>query len=379
MNLRGIALPLRKKSEPLADAKSYLVMIGPPPDGWGGISSVVAAYRESGLFERCRVNYVSPVADGPVMRKLAAAIAALCRFGFLLAGGKVHLVHIHLASGVSFWRKAVFASLAYSFGQPVILHLHSGNFVRFSAERSRFGRRIIMEVFRRAQRVVILSDSWLDRLSGILEEERCVVIENPVVAPSPWPVPQRDEQEPSPIRFVFLGRLEQNKGAYDLLQAFAKVAAIHPDVTLVMGGVGNMAYCEGLSADLNIRSRVSFPGWVVGEEKARLLREAHVFVLPSHIEGMPISMLEAMSFGLPMVMCPVGSIPEVVSNGEEAIFVAPGDVDALAAAMARLAADPGLRLSMGERNKEKFACRFSADVIASRVEAMYQEVMNENR
>lgn len=376
MNLRGIALPLRKKSEPLADAESYLVMIGPPPDGWGGISSVVAAYRESGLFERCRVNYVSPVADGPVVRKLAAAASALCRFGVLLAGGKVHLVHIHLASGVSFWRKAVFASLAYSFGRPVILHLHSGNFVRFSEERSRLGRRIIIEVFRRAQRVVILSGSWLDRLQGILDEERCIVIENPVVPPSPWPAPQR---EPSPVCFVFLGRLEQNKGAYELLHAFAKVAAIVPDVKLVMGGVGNMAHCEGLSADLDIRSKVSFPGWVVGEEKARLLREAHVFVLPSHIEGMPISMLEAMSFGLPMVMCPVGSIPEVVSNGDEAIFVAPGDVDALAAAMARLASDPCLRLAMGTRNKEKFASRFSADVIASRVEAMYQEVMDERR
>lgn len=376
MNLRGIALPLRRKSEPMASTESYLVMIGPPPDGWGGISSVVAAYRESGLFERCRVNYVSPVADGPIVRKLAVATAALCRFGALLAGGKVHLVHIHVASGVSFWRKAIFASLAYGFRRPVILHLHSGNFVRFSAERSRIGRRVIVEVFRRAHRVVILSDSWLGRLPGILEDARCVVIENPVVPPQPWSAIGREQ---SPVCFVFLGRLEPSKGAYDLLQAFAKVAAIYPDVKLVMGGVGNMAYCEELCERLHIRSKVSFPGWVVGDEKARLLREAHAFVLPSHIEGMPISMLEAMSFGLPMVMCPVGSIPEVVKSDEEAIFVAPGDVDALADAMTRLATDPALRDAMGARNREKFACRFSADVIATRVEAMYQEIMSEKR
>ncbi|HEY0846544.1 MAG TPA: glycosyltransferase family 4 protein [Noviherbaspirillum sp.] len=360
----------------MANARTYLVMIGPPPDGWGGISSVVAAYRETGLFERCRVAYVSPVADGSIPVKLAAAASALARFGLLLASGKVHLVHIHLASGVSFWRKAIFASLAYGFRQPVILHLHSGNFVRFSAERSRLGKRIIAAVFRRADRVVILSDSWLGRLSAVLEPERCIVIENPVVPPARHAEPAR---APLPVSFVFLGRLEANKGAYDLLNAFAKVATVFPEVRLVMGGVGNMAYCEQLCERLNIRAKVSFPGWVVGKEKAKLLRDAHVFVLPSHIEGMPISMLEAMSFGLPMVMCPVGSIPDVISDGEEAIFVPPGDVESLAQAMLRLAVDPPMRLAMGTRNQEKFSSRFAADVIAARVEALYQEVLDARR
>ena len=366
--------PNAQPSEAMKNARSYLVMIGPPPDGCGGISSVVAAYRESGLFERCRVHYVSPVAEGPVAAKVVAAATALARFGALLAGGKVHLVHIHLASGVSFWRKAIFASLAYSFGKPVILHLHSGNFVKFSTNRSRLGQRIIAAVFRRADRVVILSDSWLDRLSGILPPARCVVIENPVVPPLPWTALPRDRL---PVCFVFLGRLEANKGAYDLLNAFAKVAAVYPDVKLVMGGAGNMAYCEELSERLQIRAKVSLPGWVIGAEKAQLLREAHAFVLPSHIEGMPISMLEAMSFGLPMVMCPVGSIPDVVSDGEEAIFVPPGDVESLAAAMLRLACDAEMRHAMGARNLEKFTRRFSAEVIAARVEAMYQEIIDE--
>lgn len=348
-------------------------MIGTELEGHGGMSSVVAAYRTGGLFESCGVTYISPVCEGGWLAKFGAALGALGQFVSLLLMGGVRLVHIHLASGVSFWRKGVFALMAYAFGKPVILHVHGGNFVEFYSTTTLIGQRFIALVFGRASRVIVMSDAWVGRLSGIADPTRCVVIENPVVPPLEE-IPFRGDR--SPVRFVFLGRLEEDKGVFDLIEAFSLLVIAIPEVHLVMGGVGELAVCRKLADKLRLGNKVEFPGWVVGTQKAHLLRDADVFVLPSHIEALPIAMLEAMSFGLPMVICPVGSIPETVRDQVEAIFVPVHGVTALAEAMKKLATNAVLRHEMGRRGVVTFSERFSVHSVVPRVVKLYQEVLN---
>jgi glycosyltransferase involved in cell wall biosynthesis len=348
-----------------------VVMIGTPPDGRGGMSAVVAAYRDGGLFDHCGVIYVSTFAEGSRLRKLLAAFVALLRLIGILMIRHVSVVHIHLASDFSFWRKAILAIVAYGFRKPVILHLHGGNFVEFFSASPAVARRFMLWIFDHACKVVVLSAAWVDRLSGIVPAAKCVVIQNPVVPPAVG-TPAREGR--AVVTFLFLGRLERDKGVFELISAFAKVAEALPQVRLVVGGDGELAECERLAIALKVREKVEFPGWVTGEDKQRWLLEADVFVLPSHIEGLPISMLEAMSYRLPVVICPVGSIPETIHDQVEALFVPVADVDALASAMLELARDPGLRTLMGQRGQLTFAARYSIDSVIPRIEALYDEV-----
>jgi hypothetical protein len=138
---------------------------------------------------------------------------------------------------------------------------------------------------------------------------------------------------------VALGRLGPDKGSYVVLDAFAAIAGRHPAATLVMAGDGETEGVLAAARAAGLADRVSVPGWVGTAEVARLLRTATVFALPSRIEGLPMSMLEAMAHGLPVVETPVGRIPDVVSDGVDGRLVRPDDPEGLAAAIDALLSD----------------------------------------
>jgi len=170
---------------------------------------------------------------------------------------------------------------------------------------------------------------------------------------------------------LFLGRLGQRKGSYDLLNAAALIAATRPDLRLMMGGDGELEGVRERAAELGIADKVDLLGWVRGEEKERLLGDAVLYALPSYNEGLPVSVLEAMAAGLPILGTPVGGIPEALTDGVEGFLVEPGDVPALADRLERLLGDPKLARRMGEAARRKVEAAFSADAVVPQVEAMY--------
>ena len=97
---------------------------------------------------------------------------------------------------------------------------------------------------------------------------------------------------------------------------------------------------------------VCYDGWVAGERKASLMSMANIYILPSYAEGLPISILEAMTYGMAIISTPVGGIPEIVRQNENGILIAPGDTEALSNAILKLAEDKACRYDMGRRSIE---------------------------
>ena len=123
--------------------------------------------------------------------------------------------------------------------------------------------------------------------------------------------------------------------------------------------------------ELGIADHVELLGWVRGEDKERLLATAVLYVLPSYNEGLPVSVLEAMAAGLPILTTPVGGIPEAVTDGVEGFLVEPGDVRTLADRLERLLADADLARRMGVAARHKVEAAFSANAVVPQLEAMY--------
>ena len=144
----------------------------------------------------------------------------------------------------------------------------------------------------------------------------------------------------------------------------------------MLGGDGELTKVQAQADSLGISGQVELLGWVVGDAKRRAFAQATAFVLPSHIEGLPVSMLEAMYCSLPIVICPVGSIPEVLTDEHDALFVRPRDIDGLATAMLRLAEDVDLRDRLGSAANRIFQQRFSMQSVGPRIEALYHEAVN---
>ena len=150
-----------------------------------------------------------------------------------------------------------------------------------------------------------------------------------------------------------MGYIGQRKGAFDLIKAFASLPEKEQnDSILIMAGDGEVEAAKDLVASHNLSDRIIFPGWIGTEERDSLLSEVNIFVLPSYNEGMPLSMLEAMAWELPVVVTPAGGIGEVVTDGENGLIVEPGNIEQLKDAIKSLIADENLRLSLADKARK---------------------------
>lgn len=347
--------------------KRQILMLGTALDTRGGISSVARVYEQHGLFERFGIKYIATHCDGSAVRKLWRAVAAMATYAAALLRGPA-LVHVHVASRASFWRKSPFFLTAFLLKVPAVLHLHGAEFALFyDRECGRVRRSFVRFVFDHCARVIVLSAAWRDWVQRMCGNPNVIAIYNPVLLPAkppPW-----EKRRPGTV--LFLGRLGRRKGSYDLLDAAARIAARQPALRLLLGGDGELDEVRARAAQLGIADRVDLLGWVRGEYKERLLATAALYVLPSYNEGLPVSVLEAMGAGLPILTTPVGGIPEAVTDGVEGFLVEPGDVAALADRLERLLGDPALAQRMGEAARHKVETAFSANAVIPQVEAVY--------
>ena len=124
-----------------------------------------------------------------------------------------------------------------------------------------------------------------------------------------------------------------------------------------------------------VSDNVEFPGWVRGDTKDKLLREADVFFLPSYNEGMPMSVLDAMGYGLPVVSTNVGGIPKIVHDGENGYCCDPGNVNRFAKGITKILLDGKERKSFGEASWKIVKEGYSLEAHLNRIEQAYEQVL----
>ena len=220
----------------------------------------------------------------------------------------------------------------------------------------------------RVDAAVAVGEASARRIEDFYALGRGSVRSIPNCVPDPGP-PAARAPYGGPLRLVAVGRLDAVKGHDVLLRALVDV----PEVTLtVLGEGGRRAALERQVHELGLSGRVRLPGWA--EDVAAALPSYDVLVLPSRTEGWPLTVVEAMLAGLPVVATPVGSVAEAVRDGETGLLVAAGDPVGLAAALRRLRDDPGLRGRLGARGRTVAAASMTAPRMAERWLALWDEL-----
>jgi glycosyltransferase involved in cell wall biosynthesis len=219
-----------------------------------------------------------------------------------------------------------------------------------------------------------VSESTADDLvaRGISREHVRVIYQGvDTVAYTPCP----EERTPEP-RFAYLGRLKRYKGVQLVIRAFARLQRAHPTATLDIAGAGNYRPAlERLTRSLDLEGRVRFLGRVSEREKLALLRRSWALTFASPKEGWGITNLEAAACGTPVVASNSPGIRESVIDGRTGFLVPHGDIDALATALGRFAADPELVRTMGADGRQ-FAEGFTWDRAARETAEHLAHVLN---
>jgi glycosyltransferase involved in cell wall biosynthesis len=277
----------------------------------------------------------------------------------------VHYSVSHTATGLA--RDLLFLSVLNAGGHRVLGHIH------VIPEGSRARARGLRALDRLVDRWVTLSPSSVQALAKLgIEADR---IPNPLrIVPNGHHPTSAD----GPLRLLFVGRYGERKGCSELIAALAKARASGTEATLRFVGQeeydGEERVLRNDVQEHELEGAVEFAGVKNGPELVACYAEAQVLCLPSRREGVPLVLLEAMSFGLPVIATPVGGIADYVSHEDNGLLVAPGDVEALAASIETLAGDPALRARLGEAARRRMDEQAGAETIARRWRETYAEL-----
>jgi glycosyltransferase involved in cell wall biosynthesis len=302
------------------------------------------------------------------------------RLAWILLTRRPRIMHQPITSGISFWKECAFMSLAGRFGVATIGHLHGASFGLFVDASPAWKRKRIAANLRGVGILIALSDGWRRTLVDMVDPNLRVEIVPNTVEPdfARWADRLERPARRAGITVLYLGRLWSRKGVVDALRAVPRVRERFPEARFVFAGEATTAAdheeIESVRAVIG-KKGIEFPGAVSGEVKRRLFAEADIFLLPSFVENQPIAVLEAMAAGLSLVVSPVGSMPEFLEEGRNALFVEPGDPADIASKIAELAARPELRRSMGEENRAKFHAEFGAEAMIGRLEKIYRDLL----
>ena len=351
-----------------------VLMVGTHLDGIGGIRAVVQGYIDAGLFRRYPCVYVPTHRYGSARIKAITALQAWIRVAILLHRLDAPLVHVQMASRASFWRKSIVCLMARLARRPYLLHVHGGEFLHFyEKESGRAAQRFIRNIFANAALVIALSEEWRERLLRICPVANVEVLSNAVALPDLAERANLSERDPvEDTTLLFLGDISRGKGTFDLIRSFARVAPRFPRLKLVCGGLGSIDDAHRLAVGLDVGERVVCPGWLDPERKRAVFSNATIFVLPSYAEGMPMALLEAMSWGLPVITTAVGGIPQLITHEINGLLLSPGDIDGMAAGIARLMSDPELRQKLGSAARATVAGSYSLEKAVERLERIYR-------
>ena len=352
--------------------KKVLVLAG---GGLGHVSGGVGTLMRYLMAEWARDPASLPVRVIDT-RGTGGAASAVRHFAYGVAAlawgrvtGRLACAHIHMTTRGSALRKALLCALARLLGVPAILHLHGADFFEFHAGLPRPAQHALRAAVASAGCIVVIGKEWRNRLVHELgvPAHRVRIVANGV-PPAP-----RACAAGGPVRILFLGRLGARKGVNELIQALASASLSGRPWTAAIAGDGDAAPYAAQIADAGLQERVAVPGWLDAAQAAGALANAHILVLPSHHEVMPIAILEAMARGLAIVATPVGAIPEILRDGENALLVQPGDPAGLAHALATLIDDPGLRTRLGSRALQDFDRRLDIAHPAAALQAIYRQ------
>lgn len=295
----------------------------------GGIASVLSVYTE---YDKSFTFLPTYSGENNIVNILMFPIKFFNIVWFLLVHPNYKIVHIHGASRISFYRKyLLFITVKYVLRRKVIYHIHGGEYHEFIDESNLIIKFFIKNMLEKSDAVICLSVQWFDFFNQRYNIKNLYILNNIVSLPIQRSIKKNDAKR---VVFLLLGRIEKRKGMFDLLEMLKDHKDYFDNKVIVkIGGDGEMEKLQNMIHDYKLETMVEYVGWVSGEKKVNLLNGSNVYVLPSYNEGLPISILEAMSYKIPIISTDVGGISTIVKNDKNGKLIMAGDKEALFEAM----------------------------------------------
>jgi len=362
-----------------------VLLVGPHPPTRGGVTTFMLNLAASPLglfFEFVPFTTTRPpkpnvidnwgyrsIFRGGVRRVITGigvTIWHLILFPWVTVQGKIDLVQIQASDYQVFWEAAVYASMAWVLRRPVLFRI-GGAFDEFHGRASWLEQKMLA-----IPQVVIVQSSFAHRYivdAGFTGE--VVVLPNWLHRMQDRDTPQAEASRPT---CLFIGGAEaRRKGIDAVLTAMHNLDREGCPVDFHL--IAMPPLLMERVRDMNLNSVIALEGPVCHQRVLDLMRKTEIFLLPSHGEGFPNSLVEAMGSGMASIATPVGAIPEMAADGG-AILVPVGDAAALQMAVVRLATSPQLRQQIGEQAIKTVRAHYTAAAALPALKRAYRSLIH---
>jgi len=304
-------------------------------------------------------------------------------FPYRLFRDKPDLIHCNPSfSVIPILREAYFIVWAAIFRKKKVVFIHgwNANFEAFLLCHT-LARLLFSKIYNLADITLVLSSSFESSLRRLGIKNKVVVettmIGNEIADEKEVMLALRNKETSKTLKVLFLSRIVRSKGIYEAINAFHIVREeTNASIRMLVAGDGpELPKVKNLTQKARLTD-IHFLGYVTGERKKATYLEADIFIFPTYSEGLPISVLEAMYFGLPVITRPVGGIKDFFEHGKHGYFTESKEPSEFAKYLELLLSDTQKRLDMSRYNHEYAKRHFLASAVVRRMERIYASLVH---
>lgn len=375
---------VKRPKLPAKPAKIRLLLAAHIGEPRGGVSTYFETLIDSDLCNHVDLHFIE-TSKGALrsgnrgkwkFRNWFNALNNILGFLLALVSVKPDLVHIGTAYGASFLKHSVMVCLAKVLSVPVVVQLHC-SFNKLLPENQKVWRKFALFILRHCEGIIVLSKEW-ESLGHLIPMTKVQYIPNAIDVKPYKQLPRPRQKTNGRVKILYMGHITREKGVFDLIQAAQMIAK--KNQRFVINIVGECLVNEESSRmneiinSNHLKEYIKILGPEYGKKQIDRFASSDIFVLPSYHEGMPMSVIEAMAAGLPVVASNVGGIPDLIENEVTGKRIAAGDVQALSSSLLELIENSDKRLIWGKKGRQRAVQHFDIEGRVAELVSFYHDV-----
>jgi len=356
-----------------------VLVVGSAEESRGGISSVIKLIKKMPVWDEYSCYWLGTQIQRNYLWKLWYALKSNFMAFFII--WKYDIIHFHtVPDKICLIIQMPTFLLSVMTKKKIVFHIHMGNQLE-----NETGNGLFKWCLTKSDLVILLANRWKKlfeekfKMQKGLEHIRTAVLYN---ACDPVPeVPYVDREK----SIIWVGYMDDNKAPDILLKAWKQILEEenmdeenntfkYSDWSVTLMGNGHVGKFQNLADKLGLHDKVTFTGYIVGQQKDDYFRNASIHVLSSYHEGFPMVVLESWAYGIPVISTPVGGLPDVIEENKNCVTFKFGDPDDLAEKIKMLIRDAELRKEMSSFEREFVVRNFSIDAIGHDLRNIYESL-----
>ena len=348
-----------------------VLMVGVHKSTKGGMWTVVENYLENKDFsKKYNLKYISTAVAGNPIKRIVYSLWGIIKVFFYTLFNKYDILHVHMSERMGVFRKGIIIKISRIRKAKVIIHMHGAEFEEWYKSLPDKRKVKVRNILNSSNKIIILGEYWKSFVSSIVEDKNKIeVVYNSVKCP------KENLYNLDTDKLLFLGAIGKRKGIFDLIETMKILKNKNIKTKLILYGPDVTEGINDIIRKNDLTDYIEYRGWLNSDNKKEVFTEEIALnLLPSYNEGLPMTILETMSYGIPNISTNVAAIPEVI-NKNNGYINDPGDYKIVAEQIIKFLNNKELRKKLSDNSYKTIKDNFSIEKHITEISKIYDGVI----